>query len=114
MYNALRSSLRPRLVLDFFLIVQLLFSGFLFSLEGVGKLISNITISKWSVDALCTITNIGEINEAFHPVQADLDNESFRWDSGNLIMDIVIMLMMGILCIVISTLLLRSVAKDGR
>jgi hypothetical protein len=29
-------------------------------------------------------------------------------------MDIVIMLMMGILCIVISTLLLRSVAKDGR
>lgn len=105
---------KAMVVAPFLLIVQLLFSGFLFSLEGVGKLISNITISKWSVDALCTITNIGEINEAFHPVQADLDNESFRWDSGNLIMDIVIMLMMGILCIVISTLLLRSVAKDGR
>ena len=36
----------------FVLIIQLLFSGILFNLEGMGKKISYCTVSRWSVEAL--------------------------------------------------------------
>ena len=100
----------------FLLIVQLLFSGFLFPLKDLGEKISYVTVSKWSVDSLCTVANIGEIDPDIHPVKRELDDGLFQWkgDGHMILHDWWILLLMAAICIVISTIVLRSVAKDGR
>ncbi len=114
--SLVKSGDKAMVVAPFLLIVQLLFSGFLFPLKGIGEKISYITVSKWSVDGLCTISNIGDIDPAIHPVQRELDDELFRWgDHGeSVIHDWWILVLMAAVCIVCSTIVLRSVAKDGR
>ena len=105
---------KAMVVAPFLLIVQLLFSGFLFELKGIGESISQITVSKWSVDCLCTITNIGNINSDYHPVESDKNDQLFMWDSGTVISDWMIMLAMACISIIVSVVILRQVSKDGR
>ena len=112
--SMVRTGDKAMVVAPFLLIVQLLFSGFLFELSGLSKVISYVTVSKWSVDSLCVITNLGEIKKEYHPVQSELDDELFRWDPVTLLQDWGIMILMAVLCIVISTVILRSISKDGR
>ena len=45
----------------FVLIIQLLFSGILFNLEGMGKKISYCTVSRWSVEALGSIARLNKL-----------------------------------------------------
>ncbi len=104
---------KAMVVAPFLLIVQLLFSGFLFKLEGISELIANVTVSKWSVDSLCRIANLGSISPDFEDMIND-DLDTFAWDVGELLQDWGILILMTLICIVISTILLRSVAKDGR
>lgn len=105
---------KAMVVAPFLLIVQLLFSGFLFELEGASEAISYVTVSKWSVDSLCVITNIGEIAEKYHPVKHELDENMFQWDPAALLQDWGIMLLMAAISIVVSTMILRNISKDGR
>ena len=97
----------------FLLIVQLLFSGFLFELKGASETIANITISKWSVESLCRIANIGNISGDFVDRIKD-DVSDFDWNASAVLADWWIMGLMSLLCIVISIIVLRNVAKDGR
>ena len=48
-------------IAPFVLIIQLLFSGILFDLKGITKYISYVTISRWSVGALGSITKINKM-----------------------------------------------------
>ena len=112
--SIVRTGDKAMVVAPFLLIVQLLFSGILFELEKASKIISYATVSKWSVDSLCRIANIGEIKEEYHPVSADLDDELFRWDPAGLLGDWGVMLLMAAISIAVSILVLRRVSKDGR
>lgn len=112
--SLVKSGDKAMVAAPFLLIVQLLFSGILFELKGAGEMISYVTFSKWSVDCLCTIANIGDIDEDLHPVKADLDDELFRWDGLAVIHDWEILLAMAAICIVISIIILRSISRDGR
>ncbi len=105
---------KAMVVAPFLLIVQLLFSGILFELKGISERIADLTVSKWSVDCLCTIANIGNIDSDLHPSQSEKDKGMFIWDPHTLTQDWVVLLVMAAVCIVISTIVLRSVAKDGR
>ena len=104
---------KAMVVAPFLLIVQLLFSGFLFELKGASETIANITISKWSVESLCRIANIGNISGDFVDRIKD-DVSDFDWNASAVLADWWIMGLMSLLCIVISIIVLRNVAKDGR
>ncbi len=112
--SLVKSGDKAMVVAPFLLIVQLLFSGILFELKDFSEKISYVTISKWSVDALCTIANIGDIAWDAHPVNSDKEAGLFQWDPAQLTQDWLILLVMAAVCVIISTIVLRSVARDSR
>ena len=52
---------RAMTIAPFVLIIQLLFSGILFSLDGVTEKISYVTFSRWSMEALGSTNNLNEL-----------------------------------------------------
>lgn len=48
-------------VMPFILIIQLIFSGSIFPLSGIGRQVSDLTISKWGQRALCIEANLNEL-----------------------------------------------------
>ncbi len=50
-------------IMPFALIVQLVMSGTIFSLEGVTDAISNLTISRWGLDAICSVAHVNKMAE---------------------------------------------------
>ena len=61
-------------VMPFVLIVQLVMSGFLFPLEGIMSSVANLTISKWGVNAICSISNVNKMyRELGAPPISDYD-----------------------------------------
>lgn len=51
-------------VMPFVLIIQLVMSGTVFELEGLSEMISRLTVSKWSLNAVCAIANTNSAVEA--------------------------------------------------
>ena len=49
-------------IAPFVLIIQLLFSGILFTLEGAGEVISYVTVSRWSVEGLGSIAKLNRLD----------------------------------------------------
>lgn len=62
--SIVRSENTAMTVMPFVLIVQLVMSGFIFELEGITKAISNLTVSRWGLDAICASARI---NSMFEP-----------------------------------------------
>ncbi len=52
---------RAMTIAPFVLIIQLLFSGILFSLDGVTEKISYVTFSRWSMEALGSTNNLNDL-----------------------------------------------------
>ncbi len=102
----------------FVLIVQLLFSGILFTLKGAGKIISYCTVSRWSVEA--RLGSIARLNKLDFRMQADfpmLEHEAesfFKATAGHVWTASGILILMTAVLMVVATLLLRNVAKDRR
>lgn len=51
-------------VMPFVLILQLVMSGVIFELEGIALMISNFTVCKWSLNAICSIADINNMSDA--------------------------------------------------
>lgn len=104
-------------VAPFILIIQLLFSGILFKLEGFGKAISCLTISRWSVEALGSICNLNDMQhqmqEQFPTLQYEAES-AFEFTKDHLMTTWGILLLMLVIFLVGSFILLRNVAKDNR
>ena len=104
-------------VAPFILIVQLLFSGILFKLEGVGKWISYLTVSRWSVEALGSIVDLNGMKLRMQEQFPTLEHEAesfFECTKGHLLQSWGIILAMTAIFSIISVILLRNVAKDSR
>lgn len=104
-------------VAPFILIVQLLFSGILFTLKGIGEWISYLTISRWSVEALGSIVNLNDMQLKLQKDIPTLEHEAeefFEYSAGHLWSAWGILAFMAVAFSVISVLLLRGVAKDSR
>ncbi len=108
----------------FLLVVQLVFAGIIFELEGVVELISNITISRWAISALGVSADLEGLYEDFAAKQAllnpggdsgaDIVEKMFEHSDANMLKCWLILLAFCIVFCVISALLLRNVSKDSR
>lgn len=101
----------------FVLIIQLLFSGILFELKGAGSKIAYATISKWSVESLGSISDLNNLTMKMQEELPGIEHEFqeiFEFSKSHLVSNWAILAAMVLLCGVVTTVLLRGVAKDGR
>ena len=107
---------RAMTMAPFVLIIQLLFSGILFALEGAGNLISYVTVSKWSVECLGKTAALNDLPKNIQlqmPIQP-APEDIFHATVGSMITNWLILLGMVLLCAVLCTIFLRSLSKDSR
>lgn len=101
----------------FVLIIQLLFSGILFNLEGMGKKISYCTVSRWSVEALGSIARLNKLElkmQADFPMIEHEAETFFKASKIHVLSAWGILLGMTALLMTVGTILLKNVAKDRR
>lgn len=123
---------RAMAVAPFILIIQLLFSGILFELNGIANQISKLTISRWAVgslgniaqlnklDKLADITLMKELKKMAAKIGEDPEKPKrvkeaifyHGWDHLNA--NWIIMLAMTLVCAVISALVLRKLKDEQR
>ena len=117
----------------YILILQLLFSGVLFELEGAGNILSGIMISRWGMEALGSICDLNNMpttiykemtHEGFEPGMCpcnlieELEHMEFKagFDAtaGHFALVLFIMLLFIAIPLVVADLMLRKVKNDGR
>ncbi len=105
-----RNSDKATTIAPFVLIIQLVFSGMLFQLEGAKETISYITFSRWSVDALGRISNL-RLLEGYID---GMDENMFEWSVNGLLSDWIILIIMTVVCLLLSAVVLRNISRDSR
>ena len=101
----------------YILIVQLLFSGVLFAMEGAASKVSAVMLSRWGIEALGSISNLNglplRLQEEFPmiPHQAD---DAFLSTDGHLKAAWLILLAFVLVPVVIGNFALYGVKKDKR
>ena len=116
----------------YILIAQLLFSGVLFDLEGGGKLLSGMMISRWGMEALGSISNLNKLpttiynevsggeacpacgNKLLESLHFPEKNDMFNATEGHFIGVIFIMLLFIVVPLIAGNIMLHRVKKDGR
>lgn len=101
----------------FILIIQLLFSGILFELKGMGSKIAYITISKWSVESFGSIADLNNMTTRMQEIMPGAEHEFqeiFECSATHLLQNCAVLTGMLLICGVAATLILRRVSKDGR
>ncbi len=101
----------------FVLIIQLLFSGILFTLKGTGKLISYCTVSRWSVEGLGSIAKLNQLDLKLQKDYPMLEHEAeafFKASKSHLLYTWAVLVFMIVLFTILSILLLRNISKDRR
>ena len=104
-------------IAPFVLIIQLLFSGILFTLEGAGKVISYVTVSRWSVEALGSIAKLNRLSlklQADYPMLEHEAESFFKATGGHVGQCWGILTFMTVLFLLVSMVALRRIAKDTR
>lgn len=104
---------RAMAIAPFVLIIQLLFSGVLFELEGVAYKISYATVSRWSMECLGNITNLNKLDSAIKNVPHEA-KDFYNRGVQHLANTWGILFAAAILCGVISVIVLRNLKKDQR
>ena len=101
----------------YILIVQLLFSGVLFAMEGAASSVSAIMLSRWGMEALGSISNLNDLplrlQEEFPMIPHEAD-EAFTYTAEHLTEVWVILLVFVIVPLIIGNIALHSVKKDTR
>lgn len=101
----------------FVLIIQLLFSGILFTLKGVGETISYCTVSRWSVEALGSISKLNRLDlklQADYPMLEHEAENFFKASKIHLFQSWGILVVMTVLYTIVSIFALRRIARDSR
>ena len=97
--------------MPFVLFIQLVMSGVIFQLEGAAANIGSLTISKWGVNAICSIYDVNSLlTSAGLPTEPDYNSET-----GNLLMIWLILALFIIIYGAIGTVILKlTIDKDKR
>jgi hypothetical protein len=118
-----RSADKAMVLAPFVLIVQLLFSGILFDLEGVSQHIADFTISKWSVEGFGSIANLNKLKMRLQVENSDIADlikdlhkadSAFKHTLRHLCKSYVVLAIMIVVCCVFCMFALRSLSKDRR
>lgn len=101
----------------YILIVQLLFSGVLFTMEGAASSVSALMLSRWGMEALGSISNLNELplrlQEEFPMIPHGAD-DAFLFTGEHLKTVWLILLVFAIVPVVIGNFALYGVKKDKR
>lgn len=114
---SVKSGDKAMVIAPFLLILQLLFSGVIFELEGIGKRIADITISKWSIGAYGTIANLNSLDLKMQKDFPMIEHETealYKFAENNLMQKWAVLAAMLLVCLIASGVILRRVAKDKR
>lgn len=109
-----KNSDKAMTVAPFLLIIQILFSGILFSLSSVTEILSYFTISKWSVGALGTISNLNGLPTSETIPTLPKSDEIFDFALSHLLSMWGILFIFVLVCTIGCMLLLKNVSKDSR
>ncbi len=99
--------------MPFVLILQLVMSGVLFSLEGWSEVIANITFSKWGMSAL---GSVADLNSEELPLKMSLifpevcrldDEDVYEFVASNLITSWGMIMLISVVCTIISIISLK-------
>lgn len=101
----------------YILIVQLLFSGVLFAMEGAASNVSAVMLSRWGMEALGSISNLNDLplrlQEEFPMIPHEAD-EAFLYTAEHLQEVWLILLVFVVVPLIIGNIALHSVKKDTR
>lgn len=101
----------------YILIVQLLFSGVLFSMKGASEHLSALMLSRWGMEALGSITNLNalplRLQEEFPMIPHEAD-AAFEYTSEHLLTVWLILIAFVVVPLVVGNFCLHRVKKDGR
>lgn len=64
--------------MPFVLIIQLVLAGIIFELSGSVETVSNITVSKWGVQAICATCDINDMPDAFTLLQEEKEKSQLE------------------------------------
>lgn len=109
--SVMKNGDRAMAVSPFLLIIQLLFSGILFSLDGASRLISYLTVSRWSVEGLGNVVNLNNLKHVYSQIHFNPD-PLFEYGWGHLGQTWLILTAFIVVLGICSVISLRSVAKD--
>lgn len=101
----------------YILIVQLLFSGVLFSMEGAAESLSAVMLSRWGMEALGSISNLNELPltlQAEFPMIPHEADMAFEYTAEHLQRVWLILLIFVLVPLIIGDFALHQVKKDGR
>ena len=104
-------------VAPFLLIIQLLFSGILFKLEGIGSKIAYVTVSKWSVEGLGSLADLNSLQtqmEIDFPTFTRDFEDMFEYTKEHVMTSVWVLLAFLLICYVVCTVVLTNVSKDSR
>lgn len=101
----------------YILIVQLLFSGVLFPMEGAASNVSALMLSRWGMEALGSISNLNDLplrlQEEYPMIPHEADN-AFSYTAEHLQEVWLILLVFVVVPLIIGTICLYGVKKDSR
>lgn len=118
-----RSADKAMVLAPFVLIIQLLFSGILFDLDGMGKHIAKFTVSKWSVEGFGSIANLNKLKMRFeinHSDVADMIEDLHKAESAfkhtvkHLSHSYLVLAVMIVVCCGFCMIALRNLSRDRR
>lgn len=101
----------------YILIVQLIFSGILFDMEGAANAVSYIMISRWGMEALGSTSNLNDLPLRLAEQAPMLEKEfeeRFDATSEHILMVWGILLIFSIVSIILGNILLHRVSKDSK
>lgn len=102
----------------YILIVQLIFSGILFKMEGGAEILSYAMLSRWGMEALGSISDVNEL-----PLRLTLETglsipheaeDMFLHTAEHLLLVWLVLILFCVLFLVLGNLALHRVAKDTR
>ena len=101
----------------YILIVQLLFSGVLFAMEGAASAVSGLMLSRWGMEALGSISNLNDLPlrlQAEFPMIPHEADDAFLSTTGHLLMVWLVLLLFVLVPLVLGNFALHGVKKDSR
>lgn len=101
----------------YILIVQLLFSGVLFPMEGAAETLSAVMLSRWGMEALGSISNLNDLPlrlQAEFPMIPHEADDTFLYTTEHLGQVWIIMVLFVLVPLIIGNIALHGVKKDGR
>ncbi|MGK7941082.1 MAG: ATP-binding cassette domain-containing protein [Crocosphaera sp.] len=83
--------------LPLLLLSQIILSGVLFPITGIGKFLSWLMISRWSVGALGSLVNIGGMINPSNPMTSDISKDVYDLNPNNILTNWMCLLLHGLI-----------------